>query len=536
MEASPLTLAYSHARNSISETKRSNPLAASEEHELAAAEFATAAQGSGDTEAIRILNLLGQHHKRLGQILKAEHEKPVAEEQNETKVVGSTAKPPRLSRTVRESTRDLSSSIASNLATARGIPGGTRQKRSTPISPLVSNQHADGQLSNEVATSRNPSQAPATTGRPSWTPPVNTTEDTPETSEGVDSPFQLFYNTFEGLISKMSAPLAFAGLPLAQPVVEEKQAAPAKPPSQASKPEPTSRDHGMDYSRLISNAAFRAVSTNTTTDTPVKKLEDSFYHVPTAGGTISYAEMVNRADREEARTFRGQPHHQRQVSNLSNISEDDFVDANSTILAQAQAPRAGRRGTTTERKVDGKTMEELALENKALKHVTDTLSRRLHMFEMSSQTSTAALAQSIRSMPRSPTAMSPEQSRAVGQHTKRPQTSISNRTLTANEDEGTAKRIAELESILQRSDARVKKRDAEVEKLRVTVERYKEKWDSLKAGAKARRERQQGSAGEPSNAAGSPTPRRGSAAGGLARRESEGTVRTVGSVPEESEV
>jgi hypothetical protein len=30
----------------------------------------------------------------------------------------------------------------------------------------------------------------------------------------VDQPFQRFYSTFEGLLSKLSAPLAFAGLPL----------------------------------------------------------------------------------------------------------------------------------------------------------------------------------------------------------------------------------------------------------------------------------------------------------------------------------
>lgn len=42
--------AHNHARNALLETRRSNPVAASEEHDLAAAEFATAAQGTGDSE------------------------------------------------------------------------------------------------------------------------------------------------------------------------------------------------------------------------------------------------------------------------------------------------------------------------------------------------------------------------------------------------------------------------------------------------------------------------------------------------------
>src|SRR5271156_1279695 len=42
--------AHNHARNALHETRRSNPVAASEEHDLAAAEFATAAHGTSDSE------------------------------------------------------------------------------------------------------------------------------------------------------------------------------------------------------------------------------------------------------------------------------------------------------------------------------------------------------------------------------------------------------------------------------------------------------------------------------------------------------
>lgn len=46
-----LTQAHTHARNALLETRRSNPVAASEEHDLAAGEFANAAQSTADAEA-----------------------------------------------------------------------------------------------------------------------------------------------------------------------------------------------------------------------------------------------------------------------------------------------------------------------------------------------------------------------------------------------------------------------------------------------------------------------------------------------------
>lgn len=200
---------------------------------------------------------------------------------------------------------------------------------------------------------------------------------------------------------------------------------------------------------------------------------------------MSYAELLARANRDEARTLRG---HHRQTSHLSNISEDDFVDAPSEIPSDRKpALKSGtRRVTSDERKVDGKTMEELSLENQALKHISDTLSRRLHVFEMSSQTSTAALAQSIRSMPRSPL-MSPTTSRGK-QHAKSDAPDAAQPT--AELDDRTQKRIHELEDILRKSDARAKKKEAENEKLRASLDRYKDKWDTLKANAKTRREQQ----------------------------------------------
>jgi hypothetical protein len=394
----------------------------------------------------------------------------------------SPAEPPRLPRSVRNSNRHLSSSIASDLATARGIPG-NRQKRSAPISPLVSNQHADGHIAQDMPRGKKSASPPPTqTSRPSWAPPLIKPDDGQNANpEAGDSPFSLFYNTFDNLISKMSAPLAFAGLPLSQPV-PEKAAPEVKTPTKTSK---GGKQKPMDYSHLISNAAFRAVTSNPNTpDVPVSRarIEDSFYHVPASGGTLSYAELLARANRDEARTLRG---HHRQVSNLSNLSDDNFVDAASEIPSSSQP--GIRRGMTNERKVDGKTMEELALENETLKHISDTLSRRLHVFEMSSQTTTAALAQSIRSMPRSPL-MTPTNSR------NRPASAIKEQqdgsSKGENVDDRTHVRIQELEDILKKSDARAKRKEAENEKLRASLDRYKDKWETLKTNARTRREQQ----------------------------------------------
>ena len=202
-------------------------------------------------------------------------------------------------------------------------------------------------------------------------------------------------------------------------------------------------------------------------------MAEAFYYVPTSGGTMTYAESLNRVNRAETHALR----HTRIPSTLSNISEDDFVDAQSTIFSQQPAPR----NNTNEPKVDGKTMEELVLRNKGLEQQLELVVRRLHVFEMSSQTSTAALAQSIRLMPKSPLA-TPEASRT---HTKG--------TGTAGKqfaNDAVSGRVAELEEILKKNDQKARKRDEENAKLRETLGKYREKWDNLKAGAKARREGQ----------------------------------------------
>ncbi|EOD52112.1 hypothetical protein GTA08_BOTSDO09729 [Neofusicoccum parvum] len=76
METAPLTLAHAHARNASAETWKANSSQASDEHQLAAGEFARAAKGTSDLEAFRVLKLLESHHERLASIIKCNHASP----------------------------------------------------------------------------------------------------------------------------------------------------------------------------------------------------------------------------------------------------------------------------------------------------------------------------------------------------------------------------------------------------------------------------------------------------------------------------
>lgn len=480
------------------------------------------------SQALRILNLLEQHHKKLGHILKSRHEHPLVErvtalesQKPQAAAVESSAAvpgaievekratspeasqhPPHLPHAPRFPAREPSSSIASNLAKARGIPG-RQQRPGVPVSPAVSTQHAGGRFSNEQATLNQAADATGKGGklgldtehhaRPSWTPPTAVSETNDPTSDDTktsptDAPFQQFYSTFESLISKISAPLAFAGLPLT--ATSTAVSTPSKPPpaipapkakAKGTKPSapliPVSAD-SVDYSQLISQAALRAVRDGIPTNPA-----ESFFLVPTSGGAEKYSDILKGNPRENNR-------HNRHLSNISE-DNDDFVDARETVpspvVTEVHATGSAahsRRGSgklgpvgKETPKVAGKTMEELSLENQTLRQYLDSTSKRLRVFELSAQSSSAALAQSIRSLQRSPVS-TPENSRGKGD-------SGSGR---GKGDEKARARITELEEILRKNDKELQKREKENAKLKDVVVRYREKWEKLKEGARARRE------------------------------------------------
>ena len=291
-----------------------------------------------------------------------------------------------------------------------------------------------------------------------------------------DELFQKFYSTFESLFSRISAPLAFAGLPLnpdEPPVTSTPHASTAAlsktvasinrltgsriaspgrglEASQRASAEP-------DYSSLFSRAALRAVSDEH--GPSGIGAHESFYVVPTSGHTMKYTDVVSRRN------------HRSQQGDLEDDEfegdEELFVDARET--PGPPSPEVNRRWGQQRRGQGGafgnKTMEELQLENEAMKTTLNQTSRRLLEFEMSAQSSSVALQRSIRQLSvKSGEASAGAVSRDVEEK------------MRALEDQMLAK-VTEM--------ARM---ENENEKLKSVVGRYRDRFETIKAGARARRE------------------------------------------------
>ncbi|KAF3482474.1 uncharacterized protein GIQ15_05233 [Arthroderma uncinatum] len=543
MESSPLVLAHTHARNALHETRKANPVAASEEHDLAAGEFASARQSTSDPSAARTLRLLEDHHKQLAAIIRFQHENPPSTSDTERKPpdgtleltpnptttttdpathkvpglasTGQQQHPPRLLSQGSSGSRN--SSIAGNLASARGIP--SQRQHSNPVSPTVSAQnararmagspvrarHRDGSIRvDPLSTDAQVSQQRPQGGKHSWVPPISPTQVTSQEyvspyikdtamaglrSIAGDEPFCRFYSTFEGVISKLSAPLAFASLPLgvdsAQPRLlsgQKATAADTKTNTDSAVADFTSfSDKGPDVSKLVSSAALRAIKDKDGHFASHNPAE-SFYVVPTAGGMISYAGILSRAEKEA-------------VKNSMESVEDDFVDASENppspeeFLHKSSA-RLDRSTTLQSRKNKtdlsrtSKTAEELQIENEALRHLSDTLAKRLHMWEVNAQSSSLALQQSIRAM---------HNQHAISSRQTSPAASTTGEVIAPVPNAVTDLRIRELQELVKNHERELDKVSYENEKLRAVVERYRERWEKLKEGARVRRESGNGS-------------------------------------------
>lgn len=495
------------------------------EHTLAAGEFAKAAEQTTSIEALRTLDLLQEHHQRLADLLKlplsrqaqpAEgEEKQASDSTAGTDTEDARAKseqsgpsadstkstaPPSLAQKKRYSAgRPTTSSIATSLASARGIRS---QNRSHPVPPSFTSDQAPGNL--EVMSPRKEgSQLKMQNvldqnGRPGWVPPTagsprtdthkKKEQETMQTTTSEDG-YSRFYNTFGTLINRLSAPLAFAGLPL---IAEEPTATnteqPSEPPTATEKTTPSSTSsrrnkHKVpppptpssiaepDLSKIYSRATMRAISAGGGNPS------ESFYVVPTSGHTMSYANILSYADKEkrrlEASLHSGGGGGGGDMS-LIEEDEEDFVDARESPSAPASPVMKRRPGGSRSRQAHAppsKTAEELALENQSLRDMLDKLSRRLHAFEASAQNSSLALAESMRLMrPGSPL-------QPIGGGEDAAALRAKNRELE-NQVASTMQRMEELER--------------EHQKMERTIFKYRDKWEQLKAGAKARREAQNG--------------------------------------------
>jgi hypothetical protein len=448
------------------------------------------------------LRLLEQHHQRLSELLRYPSENPpgtsstepdvqvVAEKPLSTSAAVAELRasksdlgprsqsplrnPPSLQHPRRLPPRDLSSSIASNLASARGIRSNyTRQ----PLSPSVSTHQAPGSLE---ALPRRDGKRPKVPSipehaQPSWVPPTQPAPKKPESQiattktsvvpeqvlTSTDEGFSRFYNTFESILSKLSAPLAFAGLPL---ISEEGPAPSAPEPTSSKKRSSGSKERtgsDPDLTKYISRAALRASARDGQSG------NDSFYVVPTSGHTVSYAQIMS-FDQKEKRRMAASIHSENPEVFSDPNEEDDFVDARETPMPTS--PSFTRKGSS--RKLSGRDLEnkveELDMENKSLKDCIDKLSKRLHAFEMSAQQSSMALQESMRLM--------------------RPMSPAREQVSDRGGDDALQRRVLELEEHVALGGKEIDRLGKENEKLKTVVARYRERWEKLKEGAKTRRE------------------------------------------------
>lgn len=292
-----------------------------------------------------------------------------------------------------------------------------------------------------------------------------------------EEPFHRFYSTFEGLISRLSAPLAFAGLPLgsegaAQESANRKSPADTKLDRHHATPNRASSSAEPDINKLYSRAALKAIRDSNGGN---GNTAESFYVVPTSGGTVSYAGILNRAEKEARRTS-------------IEEADEDFVDARENpsppelrqSMSAAKGSKLGRAGKLTNLQ-NPKTLEELQMENQALKHLSDTLSKRLHMWEVNAQSSSMALQQSLKAMHQQNTP-SPEHFPPLPSGTT-PMPAHPGTPSAADHEQ----RIKDLEDMARRSERELDKVGRENEKLKGVLGRYRERWEKLKEGAKTRR-------------------------------------------------
>jgi hypothetical protein len=504
-----------------------DPTAAIGEHDRAAGQYATAAKDTSSSEvpsvptnpssplrslekkrltihsqAFRTLKLLESYHSRLSQLLRFQATHPsqipdaASDEKRTPQSSPSTPHPKpqeessyRSQQQQQQQTthllppRDISSSIASNLASARGIPTSRQQRRGSPASPASSSQHAEGKLTT-------PGRRPRLSEYPSRAAPnpiqekIQSTLKTATTSlssqkppspppPSTDEPFNRFYNTFAPLISALSAPLAFAGLPLnldpSPPFTSNPNHPPPQPDPKTSKTPTTTAtlSDNPEYTRAFSRAALRALQS----ERGYAPQHESFYVVPTTGHTTSYAAILARTQREAAKGLSLPTHTQ-------EPNEDaEFVDARET--PQPPSPTSARHGPVG----GGKTPEELQLENGALRDLLDVLSKRLAQFEMGSQSQSQALYQSFRLMKQSQPQL------PAGSNTATAPTGVDSTGIDISGKGGEANsRVVALEEQLQAQQRELEKMSRENEKLKGVVGRYRERWEKLKEGARGRRE------------------------------------------------
>lgn len=457
------------------------------------------------------MRLLEEHHQRLSELLKIPEERtksapPISEDAvpatNTSSGKGSDGQNAVATNTTKNDTilrehprrtkpsnasiyvprrmpnREMSSSIASNLASARGIRSGQERRA---LSPSVTTRQVPGNVEVPARKSAHVSNAgiPAPiAGKPSWLPPVTepskaaaqvspskAERDAVPTPSPAEEGFQRWTSTFGNLISKISPALAFTGLPLTTDtatLAESKETSSRSHQPTAN----TSPTRDPDLTKIFSKSALSTLRHQNPGG-------DSFYVVPTAGHTVSYANILRLADKEKRRLALSVHSLGQREPSFEDGDNDDFVDARESFgptspsLSRTVSKSKGKGSKDLENMV-----EELYTENKSLKDCIDQLTKRLHSFEMAAQSSGLAMQESIR-LQRPPSPV------------------VQRQGLNAKADTSGVKemeaQVRKLGEQVDESQEEIQRLGRENEKLRSVVNRYRERWEKLKEGAKTRR-------------------------------------------------
>lgn len=518
MESAPLEAAQAQLRKASSFATRADYTRVSALHSEAAREFATAGASTQDSEAARVLTLLEQHHARLARIVKSQGAVSSSKtlqgsaEATTSAIAATTGgvqqKPPshykslspRSAKTFQPSAKDPTSSLATNLASARGIPSksvvgdhtgrpNSKPGRSAldPAPTSAGRGYAAGQPSNEVSRSSqqygtNSGSTQSSNGDLEADDPSNLSDEPPSV---IQDAYARFQSSFGYLFSSLSSPLAFAGLPLNPDAttvtatagpdpMQTKRKKSSRPAQAVETPSLKSARGGpLDVASLFSPAALKAAQTP---DPPAAHLAESFYVIPSdlSGRLVTplgTSVMLSSAT-------------------LHSYSTAHLPPAGSTF-SPSSVKRPPSRGASTGPMRAGtsssnKSPEELQLENAALRAQVDHFSSRLQAFQSASQSAGMALHQSLRSL-RAPT--SPERSSGRPGSSQRPE---GKSTIPASGEQGGGRRgeeeaEAEAEE-LKRLKAELLRLGGDNAKLKRSADRYREKY---RAGQKEReRERE----------------------------------------------
>ncbi|KAK4546673.1 hypothetical protein LTR36_001891 [Oleoguttula mirabilis] len=461
-EAAPLSTAHAHARKAAHETQQIHWSEAANEHQSAATDYARASRSTSDVEALRILKLLEEQHQRLARIVRSQDKLDESEAQaeaNTTQLVSTFSRTqdvqpssplpvnspapkarPSTSALAAANTgshvRDSSPSLAREIASRRGIPQSKRtqpsaaaQARARQLSP-ESHRRARAAPTPKIPPSIVDSQASLSQAR---------TARRVEDDEG----FAKFYsNLTSGTMSKLSSVLAYAGLPLTADDIK------AEPKSAR---ETVRSGHEPDMKKIFSKAALNAIEEEHRRRGTLGQgfgPAESFYVVPTSGGTQSYSSIVG--------SMVGFDRASHQLGGVGEDDEEAFVDAR-----EAPGPPSPRhsRAAQTHRGSFGKarTSEELELENVTLKQTLERLTGRLANFEAHAQdASMAALTQSM----------------------------VGLRPLGGTSDAATAERLRQLEQQVEKDAEERQKLETHASRQEKQLRRWNDRYQTLLGGAR----------------------------------------------------